>query len=69
MDKAWEIVESSAGKRIFVYGVPCGWIMKGLNDSWIVQMNSKTYTFLDGDTYGDAIKRIDKLVKNGEYTA
>ena len=69
-NQIWEIRENNLGfgKRIFVYDVPCGWIMKGLNDLWIVQMNSKTYTFLDGDAYNDAIKKIDELVKKGEYT-
>lgn len=66
-NQIWEIRESDAGKRIWVYGVPCGWIMKGLNDSWIVQMNSKTYTFLDGDAYNDALKKIHELVMKGEY--
>lgn len=30
-------------------------------------MNSKTYTFLDGDAYMDAFNKIHELVMKGEY--
>jgi len=34
----WHLNEVPAGTRIVVDDIPCGWLMKGLGDTWVIQI-------------------------------
>ena len=61
-EQIFEIRESVAGKRIYAYDVPVGWLMAGLNDSWVIQINSNMY---EAQTYEEAFVKIYDIVKRG----
>lgn len=58
--RTWHLNEVTAGTRIVVDDIPCGWLMKGLGDTWVIQIyGMKIYA----DSYEDALARIETHVE------